>query len=751
MRAEPEPSSGDIAAGDTLVRLGGVLASTWLLWAATDTWYIASGFVHPLGALLAAILYALFFLYGFLTLQQKLPDRYATYIICGLAIALVVRTVVVTSILRPGIETDGLAISLSAAQATVAGQNPYAMDHIGAFSQYHLSPEFNTPKVDGSVVSTVTYPALSFLLYVVPELVHMDPRWVSVGAFILTIVVLGAMAPRQLRTLVPLVVLIDPTFIDYVLGLQDIVYVPLVAAAAYFWTDMPVLAGALLGLGCSIKQEPWLAVPLFAIGVFRSRSGDRREASIAVVRALAAAACTFFATNIPFIIEGPVAWLRGVLDPFIGENVQWGSGLVSLMLANDVQVPRWVYSALGAAVYLALAATVWRTWPKLRHATWLVPGLSLFFAPRSLENYTLYLLPVCLASWLGSLDTARAWKAAFIERCRSSRVWSALASAAAAVIVAGCGQAATSVDIARLVDSKGSGFADRMDIAVHNAGSRPLEATYLVIVDGTRQYLWKCVASCSPVGPGSTSRVTIAPTGYAAAVPAGSGTVAVVVDRRTGDEFESEAAVVPDGTLHLPNACLCAVADLAYPVPAGWRINLADVATRVVRYSQSSRLGSLSLTLVPSPLRLWKSEAISQDFIPFDHPVWLDVSKTVYYSGGTSPTQYAGVEVADQAGHRELFVWGAGARPIAYQGPGGVVVIEPAGRQRRLFVDAGAFAGAAHFAPALPWKFSLVVAAREPAPPMTVTFSGVDLSPGENVVEHPSSQQPIAAPVLPNS
>ena len=722
----------------TLLRVGGVLAFSWLLWAANSTWYIAGGFVHPLGAILSVFLYGLFFLYGFLTLQATLPKNYAAYVIAGMAIGLVVRTFVLTSVLRPGIETDGLAISLSAAQAVVAGHDPYAMDHIGAFSQYHLSPEFNTPRIDGSVVSSVTYPALSFLLYVIPVITGMDPRWISVGAFILCMIVLAAMSPPSLRTIVPLVLFVDPNFINYILGLQDISYVPLVAGAAYFWTEMPVLAGVLLGLGACVKQEPWLAGPFFALGVYLSRTtSDRLNAT---VRAAGAAAIAFLVPNLPFIVENPGAWLRGALDPFGGQNVEWGSGLISVFLATGTSVPRWVLTATAAVIYIVLFALVWRTWPKLRHAAWLVPGLSLFFAPRSLENYYLYLAPICLASWLGQTEGAMAFKAALVQRWQGSQLLKLLAAGALPIVLAGCAHPFASVSVEQLVDSRESGFTDKLVVDVHNQSSAPLTPTYLVIVGGTKQYLWKCERACAPIAAGSTRRAVIGSAGYAAAVPDGTGAAVVVVSSKTGDEAESAGVAVPETTLHLGNACLCAPADLSYSVPAGWNVNLADVASGVVHYDAGTSLGSITLTLTPGGLRMWRYERVDTTFVPFERPVEVGVSKDVLYEGGLSPTQYAGVAVDDGYGHTELFVWGPGARTQAYQGPGGVIIVEPAATQRYLVVDARRFLTVSHLVPSPSYTLSFVIGAMQPKATLSATFTGFHVSAVENRLPPPPQQ-----------
>lgn len=728
-------------ADSQLLRIGGILSLSWLLWAANSTWFIAGGFVHPLGATLSVFLYGLFFVLGFVTLRATLPSGYTSYVVGTMALALILRTFVLTSVLRPGIETDGLAISLSAANDVLGGRNPYVTDHAAAFGQYHLSPEFNTPKIDGTVVTEVTYPALSFLLYAAPEALNIDPRWVSVSAFIVTIILLTMIAPSGLRTLAPLVVFIDPNFINYVLGLQDMTYVPLMMLAAYFWTEAPVIAGVLLGLAAAIKQEPWLAVPFFAIGVLASTDGDARARFRRAAIALAAVAVAFFIPNMPFIVANPAAWFHGVMDPFAGKNVEWGSGLVALALSGSVHIDRWMLTALGAIAYLAMIVAAIRGWPRIRDALWLAPGFSLFFAPRSLENYYMFLIPVCLASWLGQTENARAFKTRFIERLSGVPFARILAASATAIVLFGCSSPQVAVKVTSIGDSRHAGLIDTLSLVVSNGAAAPLALKYLVIVDGRQQYRWNCLSGCDPLEPGRARMVVIRAPDYAAAVPPESGVAAVAVDSTTGSEFESDFAATPSlntpNGAHLPNACLCVTADLGYVVPAGWEVNQADVATGVVRYASSGDRGSVTMTLTPGPLRSWKYQTISRSFVPFDHPVAAALTKGLPYSGGTSPSSYAGISIDDGDGHSLLFTWGKVARTVAYQGQSGVVVVEPESSQKDLIIAFQPFASAAHLESKPVYTISFVIAAMEPAPPMTATFSGVRVSDPENMIASP--------------
>src|SRR5206468_3400388 len=85
-----------------------------------------------------------------------------------------------------------------AAELFLSGQDPYAtFDLPQALARFGLDPELATHLLDGSVVRTFNYPALSFLI--VAPFVWLgigDIRWVYLGE----VLIIAVLAIRQLRT-----------------------------------------------------------------------------------------------------------------------------------------------------------------------------------------------------------------------------------------------------------------------------------------------------------------------------------------------------------------------------------------------------------------------------------------------------------------------------------------------------------------------------------------------------------------------
>ena len=69
-------------------------------------------------------------------------------------------------ITAPGYGTDEIAFDQYAAQLVLHGMNPYVHSMAPAFSLFHVSPDGYTFLLNGQPVTSLSYPALSFLFYV---------------------------------------------------------------------------------------------------------------------------------------------------------------------------------------------------------------------------------------------------------------------------------------------------------------------------------------------------------------------------------------------------------------------------------------------------------------------------------------------------------------------------------------------------------------------------------------------------------
>ncbi len=159
---------------------------------------------------------------------------------------------------------------------------------LNAFSLFHVSPDGYTFLLNGQPVTSLSYPALSFLLYMPFLLAGWSSQLavaINVLAWAIGIVLTFALLPRSLR---PLAIVIGSfsVYISYAVGgVTDALFVPLLIGAVYKWDQFPRLRGVaayrgpvLLGLAMAVKQTPWLVLPFLVAGR-RARSKPTGRAS----------------------------------------------------------------------------------------------------------------------------------------------------------------------------------------------------------------------------------------------------------------------------------------------------------------------------------------------------------------------------------------------------------------------------------------------------------------------------------------
>ena len=146
-----------------------------------------------------------------------------------------------------------------------------------SFNLFRVPPDGFTYTLSGAPVTQLSYPALSFELYI-PFLALGWSTQLAVGlnvaAWSASILLLFALLPRRFRA-AALVLGSLTTYVAYAVGgVTDVLYVPLLIGAAYRWNRFPSERGwhkwrgpVFLGLAMSVKQEPWLLLPFVAVAV----------------------------------------------------------------------------------------------------------------------------------------------------------------------------------------------------------------------------------------------------------------------------------------------------------------------------------------------------------------------------------------------------------------------------------------------------------------------------------------------------
>ncbi len=301
----------------------------------------------------------------------------------GLALATFVLAAMAL-LLGKGYHVDAVTVPHVAAQELLAGQDPYtAFDLPAALAQFGINPELVTHYEDGSVLRSLNYPALNFLL-VAPfiALGATDIRWIYLAEILALLLILLRKVRIPWRPLVAAGVVGNTVIVrQNILAGVDPTWWALLTVA-WIFVESRWLSPIAVGLAMASRQPAWFAAPFYIVGIWK-RSGREEALRRAAIVAVAA-----LAPNLPFMIDNPAAFFDGVGAPMLGALAPYGVGFVRLGLDGAFPLlPRVVYGALAAASFFGLLAVLWRFWRQVPIGALIFPFVPLYLAWRSLQNY----------------------------------------------------------------------------------------------------------------------------------------------------------------------------------------------------------------------------------------------------------------------------------------------------------------------------------------------------------------------------
>ena len=287
-------------------------------------------------------------------------------------------------LLGKGYHVDAVTVPHVAAQELLAGHDPYTtFDLPAALAQFGIDPELVTHYEDGSVVRSLSYPAMNFLL-VTPfiALGATDIRWI----YLTEIIVLVLILLRKVR--IPWRPLVSAGIVGNTVTMRQSILAGIdptwwiLLTVAWIFVESAWLSPIAVGLAVASRQPAWFAAPFYVLAIWK-RSGRaeavRRAAIVGVVALL---------PNLPFIIDNPVAFFDSIASPMIGALAPYGVGFVRLSLDGPLPLlPRAAYGALAAVSFVTLMAVLWRFWRSVPIGAVIFPFVPLYLAWRSLQNY----------------------------------------------------------------------------------------------------------------------------------------------------------------------------------------------------------------------------------------------------------------------------------------------------------------------------------------------------------------------------
>lgn len=332
-----------------------------------------------------------------LPLLAYLHRRLASHELAAVTIGLVAYASVGFSyVVGTPYHADAVVAPHRAAELLLQGREPYAaFDLTDALARFGLDAQLATHLVDGEVLRTYAYPALSFLVVTPFVAAGIDDiRWIYLFEILVLALLVSARLrpswrPFALATVVGNEVIarqsvlagIDPTW-------------ALLLLLAWIARDRRWLSPLLLGLAIADRQPAWFAAPFVVVAAAQEygRSDATRRAGLAVLVALLVQA--------PFLVLSPLRTVTSVLGPLVAPLVADGVGLMQLGVTARYATlfPREVYTATALVVLVALLVLLWHRSRDVTSAPLVWPFLALYFAWRSLQNYFAFVTPFAIAA-----------------------------------------------------------------------------------------------------------------------------------------------------------------------------------------------------------------------------------------------------------------------------------------------------------------------------------------------------------------
>ncbi|TMD60239.1 MAG: hypothetical protein E6I87_07120 [Chloroflexi bacterium] len=295
--------------------------------------------------------------------------------------------VCLANILGKSYNNDAVVAPHWGAELLLRGEDPYvAFDMREGLQHFGLQPNIATRREDGSLQTTLNYPAGAIL--VVAPFVALgldDIRWIYFAEMLVFGALMTVRAREIWRPFVASLFVADTLLRrQYVLAGIDPTW-SLGVAFAWLLSRRRILSPLILGLGCATRQLAWFFVPFYLLAAWREYGRDE------AIRRAPLIGLGFLVPNLPFIAWDAGAWWRGMMGPILDPLAGYGVGLVHFELEGVLpDLPRGLYAVLAVATLLFLLTMLWRRWRDLPNGALAFPLIPLFFAWRSLSNYFVF-------------------------------------------------------------------------------------------------------------------------------------------------------------------------------------------------------------------------------------------------------------------------------------------------------------------------------------------------------------------------
>ncbi len=300
--------------------------------------------------------------------------------------------------------TDGILFTRYSIDLLVQGKNPYSHSMLSAFDVYPIDRRFVTYRINGEIVTSLSYPSLSFLFFLPQVLLGIPNLNLTPIAVLFMVLIFLVYESPGIFSLVPiLIIFADPNLTLFTYGgVFDILWVlPLLIAMRFWVTDKYIESSLFLGLAFAVKQTPWFIAPFLLVWLYLE-SDSYYSFKSKIKKCVVGVVLGFFIPNIPFIIWNPAAWMESVFTPvFSGFSlVKQGSGLTLLSVSGVFPLPKIFFTMILLGILSILLMIYILYFDRLKWTAWIMPALILWVNYRSLQNYFIFFIPIAYYSIL---------------------------------------------------------------------------------------------------------------------------------------------------------------------------------------------------------------------------------------------------------------------------------------------------------------------------------------------------------------
>lgn len=282
--------------------------------------------------------------------------------------------------------SDEFAIDYFSALIFSHGLNPYlTFPAILVFSPIHISQSLMTPIMTGGFVSNLSYPALSFMIYLPSVLLRFNPYLTLIPIYLVPMILIyrsETSLVNRFAMICPLI--LTPLLISqFSLGFSDILWASLLSASIILM-NRPAYSGLFLGLSIALKQIPLLILPFMIIFIFR-KYGFRKTVAF-----MASLAVVFSIVNGYFLLINPGAYIHDVLSPETTSLIGIGFGPSQISFLGYFYLSRYFFTFMIAFLTLFFAAIYYIYFKQIGYGFIAFPILIFLFNYRSVSEYFMY-------------------------------------------------------------------------------------------------------------------------------------------------------------------------------------------------------------------------------------------------------------------------------------------------------------------------------------------------------------------------